>query len=248
MLCALIYFYFCYWGGTGTNEDIGEVWKTWKQMFFVEQISSNDASEATFLCSQLFNICYFGNVILNKIILSFKSNHLINACVNFLWKLYKLNIQAMNIIWFSFIQYSLWLIINIYSNTVFRESFIMSTKSVISICLVLLSLSLYECSVSEKTLVRTLLEDYEPLARPVNDSRIPVTLAIIVTLKQIVDLDERNQILKTNIWLEYYWNDTNLTWNPVHSNLNDIISNYNQYLQVYFKYVNFIYFRKNTTI
>ena len=101
----------------------------------------------------------------------------------------------------------------------------MSTKSVISICLVLLSLSLYECSVSEKTLVRTLLEDYEPLARPVNDSRIPVTLAIIVTLKQIVDLDERNQILKTNIWLEYYWNDTNLTWNPVHSNLNDIISN-----------------------
>ena len=127
----------------------------------------------------------------------------------------------------------------------------MSTKSVISICLVLLSLSLYECSVSEKTLVRTLLEDYEPLARPVNDSRIPVTLAIIVTLKQIVDLDERNQILKTNIWLEYYWNDTNLTWNPVHSNLNDIISNNhsdNQNLQVYFKYVNFIYFRKNTTI
>ena len=80
---------------------------------------------------------------------------------------------------------------------------------------IILSLKSIECSPSEKTLVRKLLRDYEPLARPVSDSRMPVTLTIIVTLKQIVDLDERNQILKTNIWLEYYWNDTNLTWDPV---------------------------------
>ena len=81
--------------------------------------------------------------------------------------------------------------------------------------LTILSLKSIECSHSEKNLVRTLLRDYEPLARPVNDSRMPVLLTIIVTLKQIVDLDVRNQLLKTNIWLEYYWNDTNLTWDPV---------------------------------
>ena len=84
------------------------------------------------------------------------------------------------------------------------------------------SFKFIECSHSEKTLVRKLLRDYEPLARPVNNSTKPVTLAIIVTLKQIVDLDERNQILKTNIWLEYYWNDTNLKWNPVELSLVDI--------------------------
>ena len=95
----------------------------------------------------------------------------------------------------------------------------MLIKCAISLYLVFLSLNSCKCSHSEKTLVRLLLKDYEPLARPVNDSRIPVTLSVIVTLKQIVDLDERNQILKTNIWLEYYWNDTNLTWNPVHSQL-----------------------------
>lgn len=91
----------------------------------------------------------------------------------------------------------------------------MMIRCIFFIYLIILSLTSIECSPSEKTLVRKLLQDYEPLARPVNDSRMPVTLTIIVTLKQIVDLDERNQILKTNIWLEYYWNDTNLTWDPV---------------------------------
>ena len=32
---------------------------------------------------------------------------------------------------------------------------------------------------------------------------------------QIIDLDERNQLLKTNIWLNYVWNDANLMWNEV---------------------------------
>ena len=92
----------------------------------------------------------------------------------------------------------------------------MLIKNAVVIFVVILSLKSFECSKSEKTLVRKLLRDYEPLARPVNDSQKPVTLSIIVTLRQIVDLDERNQILKTNIWLEYYWNDTNLIWKPVH--------------------------------
>ena len=34
-------------------------------------------------------------------------------------------------------------------------------------------------------------------------------------LLQIIDLDERNQLLKTNIWLNYVWNDANLMWNEV---------------------------------
>ena len=91
----------------------------------------------------------------------------------------------------------------------------MLIKNVVFISVVILSLKSFECSLNEKTLVRKLLRDYEPLARPVNDSQKPVTLSIIVTLRQIVDLDERNQILKTNIWLEYYWTDTNLIWNTV---------------------------------
>ena len=82
-------------------------------------------------------------------------------------------------------------------------------------CSILCLGTLTTCSPIEKDLVNHLLQDYEPLARPVSDASNPLTLEIKVTLKQIVDLDERNQILKTNVWLEYYWNDTNLMWNPV---------------------------------
>ena len=33
--------------------------------------------------------------------------------------------------------------------------------------------------------------------------------------QQIIDLDEKNQLLKANIWLNYHWYDVNLSWNKV---------------------------------
>ena len=33
-------------------------------------------------------------------------------------------------------------------------------------------------------------------------------------MQQIVDLDEKNQILTSNIWLSLYWNDNSMQWNP----------------------------------
>ena len=91
----------------------------------------------------------------------------------------------------------------------------MDKNCLIVFCFVLLVIKYIQCSKSEKNLIRSLLKGYEPLARPVKDASISHALAITVTLKQIVDLDERNQILKTKVWLEYYWNDTNLKWKPV---------------------------------
>ena len=32
-------------------------------------------------------------------------------------------------------------------------------------------------------------------------------------------MDERNQLLKSNLWLEYMWTDVNLAWNEVSENL-----------------------------
>ena len=79
------------------------------------------------------------------------------------------------------------------------------------------------CSKHEKDLIKSLLKDYEPDARPVSNASLPLAVEIKLTLKQIIDLDERNQILKTNIWLEYYWIDSNLVWKPVSTFLGKII-------------------------
>ena len=71
------------------------------------------------------------------------------------------------------------------------------------------------CSDHETNLINHLLENYQPYSRPVEYPNSTLTLNITLTLKQIIDLDERNQLLKTNLWLEYYWFDEKLKWEPV---------------------------------
>ena len=52
-----------------------------------------------------------------------------------------------------------------------------------------------------------------------NQADHAVKLQFGVTLQQIIDMDERNQLLKSNLWLEYMWTDVNLAWNEVSRNL-----------------------------
>ena len=74
----------------------------------------------------------------------------------------------------------------------------------------------------ENILINKLLENYNPFARPVVNDSSQLNLEIILTLKQIINLDVRKQILKTKLWLEYYWKDKNLVWKPVSVLLNMI--------------------------
>ena len=85
----------------------------------------------------------------------------------------------------------------------------------IAIVTILNGIEPIQCSEDEKRLMKHLREGYERDVRPVNDASLPLTVEIQLKLKQIVDLDVRNQILKTNLWLDYYWNDPTLVWNPV---------------------------------
>ena len=85
----------------------------------------------------------------------------------------------------------------------------------IAIVTILNGIEPIQCSEDEKRLMKHLREGYERDDRPVNDASLPLTVEIQLKLKQIVDLDVRNQILKTNLWLDYYWNDPTLVWNPV---------------------------------
>ena len=85
---------------------------------------------------------------------------------------------------------------------------------------------------------KKLLEDleiatyYNSLERPVHNESNSVPLQIhleykrrslkmiylhrtnLFSLQQIIDLDEKNQILTTNIWLTLNWHDTYMKWKP----------------------------------
>lgn len=65
----------------------------------------------------------------------------------------------------------------------------------------------------EQLLIAKLLRNYDPAARPVYNASKPVVVSFGFLLVQICDMDERNQILTTNVWLEQEWFDERLQWN-----------------------------------
>ncbi|XP_078614780.1 neuronal acetylcholine receptor subunit alpha-7-like [Branchiostoma floridae x Branchiostoma japonicum] len=65
----------------------------------------------------------------------------------------------------------------------------------------------------QRKLLDKLLKNYNTLERPVLNDSDPLTVNLGVTLQQIIDVDEKNQILTTNIWVRMIWTDEYLSWN-----------------------------------
>ncbi|XP_054160227.1 neuronal acetylcholine receptor subunit alpha-7-like [Oppia nitens] len=65
----------------------------------------------------------------------------------------------------------------------------------------------------EKRLINDLLKYYDPLERPVANESEALKVRFGLSLQQIIDVDEKNQILITNMWLRLEWTDSNLQWN-----------------------------------
>ncbi|XP_033213484.1 neuronal acetylcholine receptor subunit alpha-7 [Belonocnema kinseyi] len=65
----------------------------------------------------------------------------------------------------------------------------------------------------ERSLLNNLLANYNTLERPVANESEPLEVKFGITLQQIIDVDEKNQILTTNAWLKLEWTDYNLQWN-----------------------------------
>ncbi|XP_014666543.1 PREDICTED: acetylcholine receptor subunit beta-like 1 [Priapulus caudatus] len=57
-------------------------------------------------------------------------------------------------------------------------------------------------------------QGYNRLIRPVRNTTECLDVQFGMALIQIVNVDEKNQILKTNIWERYLWHDYQLTWDP----------------------------------
>ncbi|XP_063041883.1 cholinergic receptor, nicotinic, alpha 11 [Engraulis encrasicolus] len=65
----------------------------------------------------------------------------------------------------------------------------------------------------QRTLLKNLLKDYNRMERPVANDSLPLTVFMSMSLVQIMDVDEKNQVLTTNIWLNMKWFDHYLQWN-----------------------------------
>ncbi|XP_048826340.1 neuronal acetylcholine receptor subunit beta-2-like isoform X2 [Brienomyrus brachyistius] len=86
----------------------------------------------------------------------------------------------------------------------------------LSLCILFLSVATVTAADAEERLVNHLLdpERYNKLIRPAVNKSQRVTVAIQVSLAQLISLNEREQIMTTNVWLTQEWNDYRLMWNP----------------------------------
>ncbi|KAG8453610.1 hypothetical protein GDO86_000297 [Hymenochirus boettgeri] len=61
-------------------------------------------------------------------------------------------------------------------------------------------------------LFRDLFENYSNALRPVEDTDKALNVTLQITLSQIKDIDERNQILTAYLWIRQSWYDAYLIW------------------------------------
>uniref|UniRef100_A0A1A8IHJ5 Cholinergic receptor, nicotinic, alpha 4 (Neuronal) n=1 Tax=Nothobranchius kuhntae TaxID=321403 RepID=A0A1A8IHJ5_NOTKU len=87
-------------------------------------------------------------------------------------------------------------------------------------CLVLITLIGRACSQlgarghAEERLLQNLFASYNKLSRPVQNTSDTVLVHFGLSIAQLIDVDEKNQMMTTNVWVKQEWNDYKLRWNP----------------------------------
>ncbi|XP_012994003.2 neuronal acetylcholine receptor subunit alpha-2 isoform X2 [Esox lucius] len=67
---------------------------------------------------------------------------------------------------------------------------------------------------AEDDLFKTLFINYNKWSRPVSNISDVVIVKFGLSIAQLIDVDEKNQMMTTNVWLKQEWNDYKLRWRP----------------------------------
>ncbi|EDW51302.1 GM21431 [Drosophila sechellia] len=84
----------------------------------------------------------------------------------------------------------------------------------IDMILVLSFISSSTANPDAKRLYDDLLSNYNKLVRPVVNVTDALTVRIKLKLSQLIDVNLKNQIMTTNLWVEQSWYDYKLKWEP----------------------------------
>ncbi|KAK0149864.1 Neuronal acetylcholine receptor subunit alpha-4 [Merluccius polli] len=67
---------------------------------------------------------------------------------------------------------------------------------------------------AEERLLKDLFVRYNKLSRPVANTSDVVLVHFGLSIAQLIDVDEKNQMMTTNVWVKQEWNDYKLQWDP----------------------------------
>nr|XP_061786619.1 neuronal acetylcholine receptor subunit non-alpha-2-like isoform X1 [Nerophis lumbriciformis]XP_061786620.1 neuronal acetylcholine receptor subunit non-alpha-2-like isoform X1 [Nerophis lumbriciformis]XP_061786621.1 neuronal acetylcholine receptor subunit non-alpha-2-like isoform X1 [Nerophis lumbriciformis] len=66
----------------------------------------------------------------------------------------------------------------------------------------------------EDALLKNLFQGYQRWVRPIQHANETIRVRFGLKISQLVDVDEKNQLMTTNVWLWQEWIDYKLRWNP----------------------------------
>ncbi|RLU19686.1 hypothetical protein DMN91_008243 [Ooceraea biroi] len=72
----------------------------------------------------------------------------------------------------------------------------------------------YEANPDTKRLYDDLLSNYNRLIRPVINNTETLTVWLGLKLSQLIEMNLKNQVMTTNVWVEQKWFDYKLQWDP----------------------------------
>uniref|UniRef100_A0A4W4EBZ1 Cholinergic receptor, nicotinic, alpha 4b n=1 Tax=Electrophorus electricus TaxID=8005 RepID=A0A4W4EBZ1_ELEEL len=67
---------------------------------------------------------------------------------------------------------------------------------------------------AEERLLQVLFQRYNKFSRPVANISDVVLVHFGLSIAQLIDVDEKNQMMTTNVWVKQEWSDYKLRWNP----------------------------------
>jgi nicotinic acetylcholine receptor len=80
-----------------------------------------------------------------------------------------------------------------------------------------ISINIIGVNVQEENLMNMLFgreSQYNALITPIPNSSEPLDVYFGLTLAQIINVYEKEQIVKVNVWLQLRWYDYQMKWNP----------------------------------
>ncbi|XP_006824192.1 neuronal acetylcholine receptor subunit beta-4-like [Saccoglossus kowalevskii] len=69
-------------------------------------------------------------------------------------------------------------------------------------------------SESAERLFNNLMDGYNNLIRPVTNVTDILNVIFGLSISQLIDIDERNQIMTTSVWVKQKWHDYQMVWDP----------------------------------
>lgn len=95
-----------------------------------------------------------------------------------------------------------------------RDFFLLSTLCAVSYATIPAPGEFVSLAEMEDLLLRNLFQNYQRWVRPIQHANDTVTVRFGLKISQLVDVDEKNQLMTTNVWLWQEWTDYKLRWNP----------------------------------